>query len=111
MVVDPVHKVGDLRVHAGVGGARTAVAPGDDAILGAVSKERTTRVSLASVLSALRQARADHMVGDVGNTVGDPAVGVTHDGDLHLQKLAISDVWWVGVVEASLRSDVVVMRW
>lgn len=92
MVVDPVHKVGDLRVHAGVVGARTAVAPGDDAILGAVSEERATGVSLARVLSALRQARADHVVGDVRDAVGDPAVGVTHDGNLHLRDVTMSDV-------------------
>lgn len=90
MGADPVHKVGDLRVHAGVVGARATVAPGDDAIYGAVSEERATGVSLARVLSAFRHARAEHVVGDVRDAVGFPALAVTHGGDLHLRDVAMS---------------------
>jgi hypothetical protein len=50
--------------------------------------EWATTVSLAGVLSALRQTSADHGVGDFGSTVGCTAIVVRHNRDGNLLQVA-----------------------
>merc|ERR1719209_2425577 len=82
--VDPVDKVGGLRVHSGVAGLSAPVSPGDDSGELVAAHEWTARVSLAGVLAALVETSTDHGVSDVALSVGVTAVLVRHNRDVDL---------------------------
>jgi len=88
--LDPVNKVGNLSVDAGVVGTGTAVAPGHDTGqvggAGVLASKRSTRVTLARVLSARRYSSTDHRVVDVVLTIGVTTLFIRHDGNGHLHE-------------------------
>jgi len=86
--LDPVYKVGNLSVDAVVVGTGTAVAPGHDTGqvggAGIRASKRSTRVTLARVLSTRRYSSTDHGVLDLALTIGTATLCIRHDGNGHL---------------------------
>ena len=89
--INPVSEVGDFGVDAELAGVRTAKAPADssDQSLGIVvgrvgDEERTTTVSLASILASLHDTGTEHVWGHV--LVHLAAVSIGKHCDVNLMK-------------------------
>lgn len=75
----------NARVNTGLARSRTALTPRNQANkLARRVDDRTAAVALARVLAAGRQARAKHVVRDLGDAVVLAAGSARHDGDVDL---------------------------
>ena len=89
--IDPVSEVGDFGVDSELAGVRTAKAPADSSdqslciVVGRVGdEERTTTVSLASILASLHETGTQHVWGHV--LVHLSAIAVSEHGNVNLME-------------------------